>query len=404
MDKIGRVPFLLISLLFLGSIIIFSCSPKQKSNSTMSFQEMDGALPSVEPMESVEYIPTQESIDIPLINSGAINITNNLNIRDIPSTKGNVLRQSSFGEHFNIYEKRGSGNIENGVMDLWYRVSDGEWINALYLRTFPFYIASDSTRTFRNEFKLNNIIIKIEGYRELNGKKELKVNITAHTGFIFHNEIMVTTKDLDQSIELLDEYTVDPHNADIITKDDIRWDKYDEFESRFIREDCNVKFIDNQFDNLRNYSLELEEIVQKYGERFNYQYNFTEVEQNMKVFSFHDQTNDIMFEITNFETFIVDYFSDDGYSTLEWEKIMIKIDRLSNIVLNGVNIRNRKDDIILQFGNSFSITEEYTYNEILVEHITYYLCKYNNPYIIEFILSGGRVQQIVYSQLLRGGK
>jgi hypothetical protein len=119
-------------------------------------------------------------------------------------------------------------------------------------------------------------------------------------------------------------------------------------------------------------------------------------------FSFHDETNDIMFEIINFETFTVNYFSDDGYSTLGWEKTIIKINR-PNIIINGVKIGNKKDDIILQFGN-YNLLKEYFYNETLVEHIIYYLCESNNPYIIEFILNGGVVQQIVYSQLHRRGK
>jgi hypothetical protein len=400
MDKIG--------LVFIGCAILFSCSPKQQPNSTMPSQEMDRAISTVEPM------PLQETNGVRFINDGAINITNNLNIRDTPSTKGNIVRQSFFGEYFSIYEKRGSGNIENGVMDLWYRVSDGEWINALYLRTFPFYIASD--KTFRDNdgreygFNLNTVVIKIEGYREIiDGKKELKVKIKAHTAFAYEGVFQVTPKGSgdpgysDQIIELLENYLIDPDQRNIITdtEDGMQRNNYSAVTWRIINSgNYNVKFIDNQFDNLRNYSLELEEIVKKYGTRFNpYDLtdDFTEVEPNVKVFSFHDDTNDVIYE----------FIYDKRY---DLEATTIKIDRLSDIVLNGVNIRSRKEDIILQFGNNFS-TEEYSHNGILVEHITYYLgksdypprsdLKSDYPYKVEFILNQGRVQQILYSQITR---
>jgi hypothetical protein len=393
------ISHLLICLVFLGCVILFSCSPKQQSNSTLPSQEMDGALSTVESMPLyplVEPMPPQETNGVPFINEGVLNITNNLNIRDTPSTKGNILRQSSFGEYFNIYEKRGSGNIENGVLDLWYRVSlDGEWVNALYLRTFPFYIASDKTYPDNTGgdygFNLNTVVIKIEGYREIDRKKQLKVNITAHNMWPYNGVLLVTTGNSDQVIELLEEYLIDPSERNIVTEDEIQQNSrnYDHIAWNDINSgDYNVKLIDNNFDNLRKYSLELEEIVKNYKRRFSYPYDFTEVEENVKIFSFDDDTNDVTYEII-FNDF------DNSWTTI------IKINRLSNIALNGVKIRNKKDDIILQFGNNFR-SEEYSYNETFVEHIIYDLCKSDYAYKIEFILNGGTVQQILYSQIRRG--
>jgi hypothetical protein len=405
MDKIIRVTIslLFICLVFLGCIILFSCLPKQQSNETMPSQEENGALPSIAPIQSAQYMHPQETKDVPFIYNGAINITNNLNIRSTPSTKGNILRQSSFGEYFSIYEKRGSGNIENGVMDLWYRVStEGEWINGLYLRTFPFYIASDETfpdNIGKNYgFNLNTVIIKIEGYREMDGKKELKVKISAHHAFTYEGEVQVATRDFgdpgysDQIIELLEKYLIDPFQRNIITEENKQQNErnyYSAMTWHIINSGAyNVKFIDNNFDNLINYSLELEKIVRNYETRFSHPYDYTEVEPNVKVFSFHDDTNDVIYE----------FIYDKRY---ELEATTIKIDRLSSIILNGINIKNKKEDIILLFGNNFS-TEEYSHNGIFVEHIIYYFCKSDYPYKIEFIFNGGRVQQILYSQMKPG--
>jgi hypothetical protein len=140
------------------------------------------------------------------LSHGVINITNNLNIRNAPALRGTILRQSSFGEFFSIYGQSGSGKIENGVLDLWYKVSpDEEWINALYLRTFPFYIGSvEKNKQFEEDGHFYNMVkIEIQGHKIVEGKMELYVVTKGGRSPVNYSGF----------VDVLEEYTFDRFNV-----------------------------------------------------------------------------------------------------------------------------------------------------------------------------------------------
>jgi hypothetical protein len=99
--------------------------------------------------------------------------TENLRIRDLPSTNGkvvgtcirdvvieqngtrNVLYENKI---INIYEKSGSQTMQNGFFDYWYKISETEnyWINAYYVAFFPIYFRPVPGYDTKN-YKIMNI-------------------------------------------------------------------------------------------------------------------------------------------------------------------------------------------------------------------------------------------------------
>jgi hypothetical protein len=103
--------------------------------------------------------------------------TENLRIRDTPSTNGNivgnclnevVVQQNTAKEVVfevlyenmivNIYEKSGTQTMQNGTFDYWYKISDTKnyWINAYYVALFPIYFRSAYVQG-EKDYKIMNI-------------------------------------------------------------------------------------------------------------------------------------------------------------------------------------------------------------------------------------------------------
>jgi hypothetical protein len=321
--------------------------------------------------ESISEIIQDTPDEIPFFyRRGAVNITNSLDVMDTPSVEGNILRQSSFGDFFRVWDTRGSGRIENGILDLWYKISpdNQEWINALYIRQLPFYIASDSTRDFgfdSGEYNVNHLIIEIEGYRETDGNNELIMILKAQERYrpgIFFNPLHyngITPLKKDGSIDLQEEYKFTPveEARKIFLNGDV-WG----YRDRSVPE-YSVTLLDSKFENLRKYILEIEKIAD----------NNNVMDNDINIIEDYDDRFDM--------TRIVTINSDLKYS-----------------VLTGVRVGNTKDDIYLQFGDNCDLSEYYNDEDSYQEIITYEVRLDFFPNRISFILINGIVNQIVYTE------
>ena len=115
----------------------------------------------------------------------ALTVFDRVNMRDAPSLSGTVVRQAFFGDFFTVYDTSGSRVMENGVLDLWHRVSpDSElWINALFVRLLPFRIATRETVPYCGRTLNNRMYITIIGYREApDGHAEVRIRRGAWGG------------------------------------------------------------------------------------------------------------------------------------------------------------------------------------------------------------------------------
>jgi hypothetical protein len=83
----------------------------------------------------------------------ALITTDVLNIRSAPSLNSQVVQKYKFGDIVYIFDERGSGEIIDNELDLWYKISETRnlWMNALYINKFPFFIKSDEIDTERFE-------------------------------------------------------------------------------------------------------------------------------------------------------------------------------------------------------------------------------------------------------------
>jgi hypothetical protein len=70
--------------------------------------------------------------------------TNNLRVRTTPNLTGQVIASLNFGDVVYVYEITGRNRTENGIYDLWYKISaeENKWVNAFYVNIFPFYISN----------------------------------------------------------------------------------------------------------------------------------------------------------------------------------------------------------------------------------------------------------------------
>jgi hypothetical protein len=348
-------------------LLLFLISCKGKNNVEQQFTQP----------ESMQIIPDKEP---PFINSGAINIVNKLNIRNAPSINGKILRQSSFGDCFKIWEKRGNKTINNGVLDLWYKISADkeEWINALYLRSFPFFISS--VEKLNNEYsdeEYSRITMKIEGYREINGKKELMADIDSidrgtdpDTNF----RVYFTPVEFRGSIELQEEYSFNSRHREF------------KYISDYIQSEYKITLIDNTFENLRTYSLEIEEISNLYNRFFDFVNSNPEGGGAVYL-----DGNEVYFDNDD-----IDY--EDYKEGGTWIKT-ITINS-SKIVLTGIRIGSARNDIFVQFGDDF-ISDEHLSKKNNFEQIIYSLgYSYHDSYYpirIKFDIVDDKVEKIIYS-------
>lgn len=122
------------------------------------------------------------------VRKGAVNVTDALNVRNASNAGGEIIRTAAFGEHFYLFDTAGTGEVENGIMDLWYKVSEtgDEWVNALHLRTLPFTIASDEKiSAFDDQFCRSAVYMNVLA---INGRNELRVEIYFAPNYSLNNE------------------------------------------------------------------------------------------------------------------------------------------------------------------------------------------------------------------------
>jgi hypothetical protein len=380
MGKLNRIvtAFFLICPVFVYCFILAACSPRQQSNTLTPSQDNEGSL-------SPEDSFTQQEIIIPFITDGAIGITAHFDIRDLPSTDSIIIRQSSFGEFFLIFGKTGSGNIENGVLDLWYSISSlqQEWINAMDVRLFPFSIASGITYPYNypymhglHGYKINKEIIEIIGYREINGNREIKAEVNQNLRKGYGDEVWYERKKSRPIFGLSEIYNIDPFQGMVIVNAE-----YNPVN--------DIKLIDNKFENLKIYSVEMEKVMHRIrNDYYDSMYQYKEGEQYKSVITYHDNPEGITYE---------SIFNDDFDNDNRWWTYTIKMYKPTTAI-TGIKIGNTKDDVIFQFGENFKTIENYNDDDNFIEHIAYYMGIFQPCVKIEFIFSDDIVQQIIYSQ------
>jgi hypothetical protein len=343
----------------------------------------------------------RESWKTPFTSRDVINIFNNLNIRDAPTVNSNTIRQSSFGDFFYVYDTKGTGVINNGVLDLWYKISFDreEWVNALFVRRFPFYIASDT----KLPFSFNNsgwpqrhqVMIKIEAYREIDGEIELQMEFKAREGHIdgsFFNPLGSYAKLLseDKAAPLMEVYTFRPDET-VINRYFLN-NKARGYEDGFIPE-YSISLINNKFENLRNYILEIEDIADDYKWFIDFlkrrPSHRGEIKRDDRVIHFNLSENDILNDIS------IEEYGDYHDST----RVITINQYLPYSKLTGVRIGNTKDDIHAQFGNNYDF-DEYHSRDLHYEIITFDLELYLDDFPIRliFYLTDNIVQKITLTK------
>jgi hypothetical protein len=320
--------------------------------------------------KSIQNMPGEEQT---FISDGCINITKKLDVRDAPTADGKILYQSSFGDCYKVWEERGSKKTENGVFDLWFKISADkeEWINALYAKKFPFFISSSERIDFKNEYneEYRKMTMKIEGYRETGGKKELMAKVE---GFDRKDTSFYTSVEFRGFVELQEEYSFPTDQ------------KVYKMISGNIQSEYKITLLDNMFENLRSYSSEMEKIGELYNRHID------EEDEPVYKYRYENYTN-----IDDIDTNDVDY--EDYLMGYIWRKTIVI--NSPEIVLTGIRVGSKGDDVFVQFGNDFtSLSVKYT------EQITYSLgYHFNNGYYpirIIFVLNDDRVVRIVYSMVL----
>jgi hypothetical protein len=145
--------------------------------------------------------------------SEVITITDVLDVRTSPSIRSEIIHTINFGEVLHVYDEQGSGDFvfEDGTLDLWYKISQNleEWVNAFYVRKFPFYIAGegmvygiDNGRNdmytglnivnIRNVDKIGGIWLNMDVYNHKGGigadyKKDTRIE-NVQESYFFNNE------------------------------------------------------------------------------------------------------------------------------------------------------------------------------------------------------------------------
>ena len=307
------------------------------------------------------------------IKDGVINITTELDIRNAPTKDSDIIGQSLFGDFFIVWEEKGSGIMENGILDLWYKISgdEEEWINGLYLKRFPFLI-SGNDRTRCNE-KYRKLTVRIDGYREVDGKKELWVDVhSIEYGRDKSWNVYFSPVNYTGIVELQENYIFFPSEY---AMEDFSEDVQDKY---------SINLIDNKFDILRNYSIEIDEIFELY-KRF---INISNSGVGGQIFI---DNKEVYFDENSF--FYEDYVIENTWN----KKIIINS---SDVLLSGINVGSKKDDVLAFFGNDFSYHSDLFENKTF-EEIEYYLGYFykdgHNPTRIIFSLIDEEVVKIMYS-------
>ena len=209
--------------------------------------------------EDIVIVPQENEapviIEPEVIYHGALNVFNNVNVRNAPSLQGDVLRQSFFGEIFEIFETSGSGKIEDGVFDLWHRVSENEeWVNALFLRSFPFYVASEELQAFYGLYR-NSVEGIISAFREVDGRKELRIGGGQIVGYVGRWLTLYRT----HFMEMNEEYVFIRHPEQphlFATRSNIA--KRHRVNNTDSAQEYTVRLLNSKFENLVLFSMEIQ--------------------------------------------------------------------------------------------------------------------------------------------------
>jgi hypothetical protein len=347
-------------LILLLLLILISC--KVKNNVSQNIDQQNYTSESIQTPEKEPFF----------ISDGCINITKKLNVRNAPSIKGKIIRQASFGDCFHIWEEKGSKITKDGVFDLWYKVSADkeEWINALYARKFPFYISSDEKIKVKDrDIEYRKLIMKIEGYREIDGKKELMADVESLEKI--PDGIFFSPVAFRGFVELQEKYS--------FPFDQKKFEDYNKYEFDKIVSAAQLEYkatlLDSMFEILRNYSLEIEEI--------NNLYNWFIYAEEGETVYFNGK--EVYFNISDvdYEEYIERPKS--GTTTFNINS--------SEIILTGIRVGSKEEDVLAYFGNDFT-SFSIGYSEL----ITYSLgCNTSNQYFphrIIFDLVNGEVKKI----------
>lgn len=82
--------------------------------------------------------------------------SNSLNVRNEPGLSGNVIGTRNSLTPIAVYAIAGTGKWEKGILDLWLKISEEEWVNAYYVTMIPFF-----TRATGRINKLSELVFDI---------------------------------------------------------------------------------------------------------------------------------------------------------------------------------------------------------------------------------------------------
>jgi hypothetical protein len=190
---------------------------------------------------------TEDSLDRNAENGTPkyIVVSNNVNVRDGNSLNAKIIRRISFPEIIDIYEIKGSGNMRNGVLDKWVRISKdtSEWINYYYITSFPFVVSSRKEYYYGPD---DYDVIIIKDYYTENGT--VYFNVEKMLNSYYHNDIEYKSiaKDEIQGISLIDN----------------PWTRLYNFCDNFAE---NINKIDPRIEQTWNVEIENETMVMDYG-------------------------------------------------------------------------------------------------------------------------------------------
>jgi hypothetical protein len=164
--------------------LVFNSEQSELNNNLSDFNSEQLELKNNLSENKIEFESSVISID----GIEAFIYKNTINIMDSPSVYGQIIGKHYFGEIVLIYEESGTKELQNGVYDLWYKISqnDNKWINALSFNQFPFYVLSvekdydfnpdayDMSYTYKG-------IIEIFGYEFVDEKMFLKMYVNMYS-------------------------------------------------------------------------------------------------------------------------------------------------------------------------------------------------------------------------------
>lgn len=137
-----------LCFLILTSILLLStsCIKKGEKDTFTGHDNIDNTENNIIEVSSTESSDTNR-ISTNSMHNPAIIITDEINVVTLPSIDGRVKSKKKFGDIIQIFDEKGSGifDLESRILDLWYKIDkdNDEWVNAFYVRKFPFCIACD---------------------------------------------------------------------------------------------------------------------------------------------------------------------------------------------------------------------------------------------------------------------